>query len=116
VILISTVIFSNSPVTRLFLVCSGREHVRDRCEPTHSPVPSHLYESMGVISGILIVGSGSRAVEFARWLSRAQNSALPNHWVCGSNWGGTDAFQRSGYVLACDLGGLAQFLRTNVCR
>jgi len=60
------------------------------------------------------VGSGSRAVEFARWLVARPELGYRITGFADQNWGGTDAFQRSGYVLACDLGGLAQFLRTNV--
>src|SRR6201984_1493934 len=116
VILISTVIFRIVLVTRLFLVVFW---VVSTCAIVASRlilrVTLALIRKRGRnLRHVLIVGSGSRAVEFARWLCARPELGYRITGFADQNWGGTDAFQRSGYGLACDLGGLAQFLRTNV--
>jgi exopolysaccharide biosynthesis polyprenyl glycosylphosphotransferase len=116
VILISTVIFRIALVTRLFLfvfwslstcaIVASRLILR----VTLALVRKHGRN----LRQVVIVGSGSRAVEFARWLVARPELGYRIIGFVDQNWDGMDAFQRSGYALACDLGGLAQFLRNNV--
>lgn len=63
---------------------------------------------------IVIVGTSNRALEFARRLdSRAELGYRITGFV-DQDWHGMEAFQRSGYRLASDFGGFAQFLRSTV--
>jgi exopolysaccharide biosynthesis polyprenyl glycosylphosphotransferase len=115
-ILVSTVIFRIVLVTRLFLIVFW---VVSTCAIVASRlvlrVTLALIRKRGRnLRHVLIVGSGNRAVEFARWLVARPELGYRISGFADQNWNGTDAFQRRGYGLACDLDGLAQFLRTNV--
>jgi exopolysaccharide biosynthesis polyprenyl glycosylphosphotransferase len=116
VILISTVIFRIVLVTRLFLVVFW---VVSTCAIVASRLVLRVILALIRKHGrnlrhVVIVGSGSRAVEFARWLVDRPELGYRIAGFADHNWDGIDAFQRSGYALACDLGDFAQFLRTNV--
>ena len=66
------------------------------------------------LRNVLIVGTSPRAVEFAE---RIQNNAMLGYRIIGfadEAWAGTDRFRQAGHTLACDLGGLPEFLRKNV--
>jgi len=116
VILISTVIFRIVLVTRLFVVVFW---VVSMCTIVVSRLILRATLALVRKHGrnlrhVVIVGSGSRAVEFARWLVARPELGYRITGFADQNWDGMDAFQRSGYALACDLGAFAQFLRTNV--
>ena len=116
VILISAAIFRIVLVTRIFLVVFW---VVSMCAIVATRLI--LRVTLAVIRKrgrnlrhVLIVGSGNRAVEFARWLVARPELGYRISGFADQNWNGMDAFQRSGHSLACDLDGLALFLRTNV--
>jgi exopolysaccharide biosynthesis polyprenyl glycosylphosphotransferase len=116
VILIGTVIFRIVLVTRLFVVVFW---LVSTCAIVASRlilrVTLALLRKHGRnLRQVVIVGSGSRAVEFARRLVARPELGYRIIGFADQNWDGMDAFQRSGYALACDLGSFAQFLRTNV--
>ncbi len=63
---------------------------------------------------VLVVGTNARAVSFARKLQ--QNPAL-GYSILGfvdDEWSGLNGFRESGFPLACDYSGLAEYLRTHV--
>ena len=116
VILISTVIFRIVLVTRLFLVVFW---VVSTCAIVASRLIlratlAFIRKRGRNLRQVLIVGSGTRAIEFARWLVARPELGYRITGFADQNWDGMDSLQRSGYALVCDLGGLAQFLRTNV--
>jgi exopolysaccharide biosynthesis polyprenyl glycosylphosphotransferase len=116
VILISTIIFRIVLVSYLFLVVFW---VVSTCAIVASRLIlrvtlAFIRKHGRNLRQVVIVGTGSRAVEFARWLVARPELGYRITGFADHHWDGMDAFQRSGYALACDLGGLAQFLRTNV--
>jgi exopolysaccharide biosynthesis polyprenyl glycosylphosphotransferase len=63
---------------------------------------------------VLIVGTSSRAVEFAE---KIQDSPALGYCVIGFAdrcWDGIGSFRETGHALVCDLDGLPEFLRANV--
>jgi exopolysaccharide biosynthesis polyprenyl glycosylphosphotransferase len=63
---------------------------------------------------MLIVGTNSRAVEFA---DKMKNKPELGYRVIGfadRQWAGIDQFRQSGYLLACDIDSLPVFFRNNV--
>jgi exopolysaccharide biosynthesis polyprenyl glycosylphosphotransferase len=66
------------------------------------------------LRNMLIVGTNSRAIEFAR---RVQNKPELGYRLAGfvdDNWLGTAEFKETGFRLVCDFNGLADFLRRSV--
>jgi exopolysaccharide biosynthesis polyprenyl glycosylphosphotransferase len=63
---------------------------------------------------IVIVGTGNRAVDFARRLDSRPELGYHITGFVDQNWHGTESFRRTGYRLASDFGGFPQFLRNNV--
>jgi exopolysaccharide biosynthesis polyprenyl glycosylphosphotransferase len=115
-ILISTVTFRIVLVSRLFLVVFW---VVSTCAIVASRLIlrvtlARIRKRGRNLRHVLIVGSGSRAVEFAHWLVARPELGYRITGFADQNWDGTDAFQRSGYELTCDLDSLAEFLRANV--
>jgi exopolysaccharide biosynthesis polyprenyl glycosylphosphotransferase len=63
---------------------------------------------------VLVVGSNERAVAFAR---RIATKPECGYRVCGfvdDEWSGLEEFKKSGFELVSDLGGMAEYLRSNV--
>jgi exopolysaccharide biosynthesis polyprenyl glycosylphosphotransferase len=63
---------------------------------------------------IVIVGTNSRALEFARRLSSLPELGYRIAGFVDQNWQGLEAFRLSGFALAADFGGFPQFLRNSV--
>jgi exopolysaccharide biosynthesis polyprenyl glycosylphosphotransferase len=63
---------------------------------------------------ILIVGTNSRAVEFARWIEAKPGLGCRIIGFADERWGGMQDLQGIGYPLVADLSGLPDFLRRNV--
>jgi exopolysaccharide biosynthesis polyprenyl glycosylphosphotransferase len=63
---------------------------------------------------VLIVGSNTRAVEFAGKLQTNPELGYRVMGFADQPWDGSDQFHRTGHSLVCDLDDLPEFLRTNV--
>jgi exopolysaccharide biosynthesis polyprenyl glycosylphosphotransferase len=63
---------------------------------------------------VLIVGTNQRAVQFARKLVNHPEIGYRVIGFVDENWQGMDVFHNSGFALACDFGGVSQFLRSSV--
>jgi exopolysaccharide biosynthesis polyprenyl glycosylphosphotransferase len=63
---------------------------------------------------VIIVGTGGRAMEFARRLISRPELGYRITGFVDQDWNGMEAFLRSGNVLASDFGGFPQFLRKSV--
>jgi exopolysaccharide biosynthesis polyprenyl glycosylphosphotransferase len=63
---------------------------------------------------VLILGTNSRAISFARRLQAKPELGYRTVGFVDEDWHGMAEFKRSGYALACDYDGLAEFLRHNV--
>jgi len=66
------------------------------------------------LRNIIIVGTNSRALEFARRLIFLPELGYRIAGFVDQNWQGLEAFRRSGYALASDFGDLPQLLRNSV--
>jgi exopolysaccharide biosynthesis polyprenyl glycosylphosphotransferase len=63
---------------------------------------------------VLIIGTNRRAVEFAKKIDATPALGYRVVGFVDQEWSGTPEFKRTGYSLACDLAGLAAFLRGSV--
>ena len=63
---------------------------------------------------ILILGTNSRAVDFARRLPLPRNVATGCSALWMTPWARMDEFKATGFKLACENAGIAEFLRHNV--
>jgi exopolysaccharide biosynthesis polyprenyl glycosylphosphotransferase len=63
---------------------------------------------------VLILGTNSRAIEFARRLEEKQELGYRVLGFVDDDWEGTAEFLCSGYELRCDCKGLSEYLRRNV--
>jgi exopolysaccharide biosynthesis polyprenyl glycosylphosphotransferase len=66
------------------------------------------------LRNVLIVGTNSRAVEFARKLESSPELGYRVIGFADQNWDAIEQFHESGYSLACALDELPEFLRKNV--
>jgi len=66
------------------------------------------------LRSMLIVGTNSRAVEFARRIESKPELGYRIIGFVDDSWPGMKDFELTGYRLECDLGGLPQFLREAV--
>jgi exopolysaccharide biosynthesis polyprenyl glycosylphosphotransferase len=62
---------------------------------------------------VLILGTNARAIKFARRISDPDLGYRILGFV-DDRWHGFDEFQKTGFAIACDHGGLPEFLRRNV--
>jgi exopolysaccharide biosynthesis polyprenyl glycosylphosphotransferase len=116
VILIGTIIFRIALVTHFFLLVFW---VVSTCTVIASRLVLRMILAFVRKHGrnlrnIVVVGSGSRALEFARWVVSRPELGYRIAGFVDQDWHGIDVFQRSGYALASDFGGFPQFLRNNV--
>jgi exopolysaccharide biosynthesis polyprenyl glycosylphosphotransferase len=63
---------------------------------------------------MLILGTNTRAVEFARWIEASPERGYRLLGFVDDVWPGTDEFKATGFKLACDQQGIAEYLRHNV--
>jgi exopolysaccharide biosynthesis polyprenyl glycosylphosphotransferase len=63
---------------------------------------------------LLIVGTNSRAVQFARKIESRPELGYVILGFVDVNWKGCDEFQNTGYKLVADFNGLTKFIRNNV--
>src|SRR5207248_4005167 len=63
---------------------------------------------------MLIVGTNSRAIEFAHKMQRKPELGYRVIGFADRQWTGIDQFRQTGYALACDLNSLPEFFRKNV--
>jgi len=63
---------------------------------------------------MLIFGTNSRAVGFARKIVQSPELGYRLLGFVDDPWSGTSEFERSGFKIVCDYSGLGDFLRTNV--
>jgi exopolysaccharide biosynthesis polyprenyl glycosylphosphotransferase len=63
---------------------------------------------------VIIVGTGGRAMEFARRVISRPDLGYRIAGFVDHDWNGMEAFRRSGNALASDFGGFGQFLRNSV--
>jgi len=63
---------------------------------------------------VLIVGTNSRAVQFAGKLQSHPEMGYRVMGFVDQDWSGMDAFRRSGYAVTCDFAGVPQYLRSSV--
>ncbi len=63
---------------------------------------------------VLILGTNSRAVDFARMLEASPERGCRLLGFVDDEWDGLSAFRATGYKIACNYDGLAEFLRRNV--
>jgi len=63
---------------------------------------------------LLIVGSNSRALDFARLIPRRPEWGYQLAGFADDEWPGLEQFRSSGFPLVCDFAGLPMFLRRNI--
>jgi exopolysaccharide biosynthesis polyprenyl glycosylphosphotransferase len=63
---------------------------------------------------VLILGTNSRAIEFARSLAQRPERGYRLLGFVDDNWSNFEQFQTLGFPFSCDRAGLAEFLRRNV--
>jgi exopolysaccharide biosynthesis polyprenyl glycosylphosphotransferase len=63
---------------------------------------------------MLILGTNSRAIEFARKIEAAPERGYQLLGFVDEDWPKLDEFNATGYKLCCDYAGLAEYLRRNV--
>jgi exopolysaccharide biosynthesis polyprenyl glycosylphosphotransferase len=63
---------------------------------------------------VLILGTNSRAIEFARRIEEKQDLGYRVLGFVDDDWDGTPEFLCSGYEIRCDSKGLSEYLRRNV--
>jgi exopolysaccharide biosynthesis polyprenyl glycosylphosphotransferase len=63
---------------------------------------------------MLILGTNSRAIEFARKIEAAPERGYQLLGFVDEDWAKMDEFKATGYTVCCDYAGLAEFLRRNV--
>ncbi len=63
---------------------------------------------------LLIIGTNSRAMEFARRVSTSPELGYKIVGFVDDDWDGMHSFTETGNLLCCDFDGLAEFLRHNV--
>ncbi len=63
---------------------------------------------------VLILGTNSRAVDFARMLESSPERGCRLLGFVDDEWDGLSEFRATGYKIACNYDGLAEFLRRNV--
>jgi len=66
------------------------------------------------LRNMLIVGTNSRALEFARMIEARPERGYRIKGFVDQEWGGLEEFKKSGRSLLCDFGNVAAFLRNNV--
>jgi exopolysaccharide biosynthesis polyprenyl glycosylphosphotransferase len=63
---------------------------------------------------MLILGTNSRAIEFARKIEAAPERGYQLLGFVDESWPGMNEFSATGYKVCCDYAGLAEYLRRNV--
>ena len=115
VVLIGAAAFRIHLVTPLFLIVFS-------LVGTSSTVSSRLIIRAGLafirkrgrnLRNMVIVGTNGRALEFAEWLACQPDLGYRIIGFADRDWGGIEAFRRSGHVLVCDLCNLPEFLRSS---
>jgi exopolysaccharide biosynthesis polyprenyl glycosylphosphotransferase len=66
------------------------------------------------LRNVLIVGTNTRALEFAHRLETRLDLGCRVIGFVDKEWGGSEEFRKSGHTLACQLDELPEFLRKNV--
>jgi len=113
-VLIGASLFRIEMVTRLFLILFS-------LVGTSSAITSRLIlrAALGFIRkqgrnlrNVVIVGTNSRALEFAQRLTGNPDFGYRIIGFVDQDWGGIEAFRRSGHVLTCDFCNFPDFLRS----
>jgi exopolysaccharide biosynthesis polyprenyl glycosylphosphotransferase len=115
-LLLMAVIFSIAMMTPLFLIafwaisssliCSSRLFLRYWL--------AEVRRRGRNLRHMLILGTNSRAVEFARRIERKQDRGYRVLGFVDDEWPEIGEFRKTEFTLACDYAGLAEFLRRNV--
>jgi exopolysaccharide biosynthesis polyprenyl glycosylphosphotransferase len=81
---------------------------------TMRPVLAYLRRRGRNLRCMLVVGTNSRAIDFARKIEEKPELGYRLLGFVDDDWQGMDRFKRIGFPVVSDLAGLAEFLRRNV--
>ncbi|MGA8672620.1 MAG: sugar transferase [Terracidiphilus sp.] len=77
-------------------------------------IAAHVRSQGRDLRYMLILGTNSRAIEFARVISQSPETGYRLLGFVDDEWQGIAAFKKAKFELVSDCGGLAEFLRRNV--